>query len=115
LIPLQNNKSAQLLVERHFDNPDEEHVLMVAESVDYLAITSFERFDGSSDPEAYINQGTYLPYTYANFIDTEIINYYQTRYDYQQTQTDPSRITLTYIANVTQLDHLRVFNSPAEP
>jgi hypothetical protein len=70
---------------------------------------SVERFEGSSDPEAYRHSGSYCS-TYANFIDPEIIEYYQARYNYQKGQKDPEGVTLKYITNATKLAHVRVVN-----
>jgi hypothetical protein len=95
-----------LSVTRNFGTPEEERALTATESVNYAAIMQKERFNGSSDP------GTYNGYTYANFIDTEVIKYYQARYDSQQKQTSPKGVTLNYMANVTKLARVRVFNSP---
>jgi hypothetical protein len=89
---------------------DKDPALTAAEAVDYAAIASVERFYGSSDPKAYIHSGNTYSYTYANFVDTETINYYQARYDHQRTQISPKDVTLNYSTNVTKLDHVRVFN-----
>ena len=98
-----------LYVNRAVKGPSEEQALMAAETIDYAAITSLERFYGTSEANAYRRSGTYI-YTWANFIDSEVIDYYQNRYDYQQKQKDPKGITFTYNANVTYLEQLRIFN-----
>jgi hypothetical protein len=98
---------------RNFNNQEEESALNAAESVNYSAIVSMERFDGSRDPEAYLHPGTYLAYTYANFIDREVVSYYETRYGNLQGKGDPKQIELTYKANVTKQSEFRIFNSPA--
>ena len=100
-------------IARNIDNHEEESVLTAAESINYSAITSLERFDASSDPEAYLNPGTYLAYTCANFIDSEVIEYYQTRYENQQGKEYPRQVKLTYEANVTKFSEFRIYNSPA--
>ena len=91
----------------------EESALTAAESINYTAISSLERFDGSSEPEAYLHPGTYLAYTYANFIDSEGMDYYETRYNNLQGKGDPKQIELTYEANVTEYPQFRIYNSPA--
>jgi hypothetical protein len=97
---------------RNFSTPDEERALTAAETVDYASIWTFKRFDGSSDPEAYIHPGTYLSYTWANFIDSEVIDYYQNRYDYQRKQIImPRGVTFTYNANVTYLEQMHICNT----
>jgi hypothetical protein len=49
-------------IARNLDNQEEESALTAAESINYSAIVSLERFVGSSDPEAYLHPGTYLVY-----------------------------------------------------
>ncbi|MDR2700598.1 MAG: hypothetical protein LBC12_07375 [Nitrososphaerota archaeon] len=90
---------------------NEERVLIAAVYIDYTAIAALERFYSQSDPAAYIHSGTYA-YTWANFIDSEVIDYYQNRHDYQQKQKESKNVTFTYDANVTHLEQLHVFNSP---
>jgi len=103
----------QKTISRNIDNKEEETVLSTVESINYSSILSKERFIDSSDPEAYLHPGTYLTYTQANFIDSEVINYYETRYDNMQGKGDPKQIGLTYEANVTKRSEFRVFKSPA--
>jgi hypothetical protein len=99
-------------VVRNFDTSDEERALSAAETADYATIGAFERFEGPSDPEAYIHHGSSLSYTWANFIDFWVIDYYQLRYDYQQKQIlSPKSVTFTYNANVTYLEQLHIFNT----
>ena len=113
LAPPQISIKHERTIVRNFDNQDEERALSVAESINYSAIFALERFDGSSDPEAYLHTGTYLEYTYANFIDSEVISYYETRYNDLQGKGEPKQIELNYEANVTKRSELRIFNSPA--
>ncbi len=89
-------------IARNVDNQEEESALVAAESINYSAITSLERFSGSSDPE----------YTYANFVDSDVIDYYETRYDSLQGKGYPKQIKLNYEANVTKRSEFRVYNSP---
>jgi hypothetical protein len=103
-------------IARNFVTQDEERALLAAESINYSAITSWERFDGSSDPEAYLHPGTYLAYTGANFIDSQTIVYYETRYDNLQGKEGPQypkQIELIYEANVQKRSEFRIYNSPA--
>jgi hypothetical protein len=108
-----SNMKYERSIARNFDSQEEERALTIAESTTYSAIVSLDRFDGSSDPEAYLHPGTYLAYTYANFIDSEVINYYETRYDNLQGKGHPKQIELTYEANATKRTQFRVYNSPA--
>jgi hypothetical protein len=97
-------------VNRAVNGPSEEQALLMAESIDYTTIISLERFHGSSEVDAYIHHGTSLSYTWANFIDSEVIDYYQNRYNYQQKQIRPRSVSFTYNANVTYLEQLHIFN-----
>jgi len=99
-------------ISRDTHTTEEAEVLKTAESLNYSSITSRERFIGSAERDAYLHPGTYLDYTSPNFIDSEVINYYSTRYDDLQGKTDPKHITLTYQANVTKRSDFRIFNSP---
>ncbi|MDR1992777.1 MAG: hypothetical protein LBQ98_04660 [Nitrososphaerota archaeon] len=89
----------------------EEQALTVAEAIDYGVISSLERLYGYgssvADAYAYMQAGTYS-YIWANFIDSEVIDYYQTRYDYQQKQKNPKEVTFRYDTNVTYLEQLRI-------
>ncbi|MCL1970169.1 MAG: hypothetical protein FWF66_01715 [Candidatus Bathyarchaeota archaeon] len=90
------NPSKPSMSYRNFNTPDEERALTVAETFDYLAIAP--------------PLGRYGP---TKFVNTETINYYQTRYDQQLKQIiSLKKVALTYTANVTYLTQLRVFNSP---
>jgi hypothetical protein len=99
---------------RNFDTSDEKRALTAAETVDYASIAApiwaLKRFEGSSDPKAYIHSGGYS-YAWANFIDSKVIDYYQNRYDYQQKQLDQEAVTFTYNANVTYLEQLHIFDT----
>lgn len=104
-----NSNLGELSIVRNFNTPDEERALTATESVDYATITGNGRFDmhGSED---YKNPGTYISYPYVNFIDKEVLKYYQERYNYQLKQTSPKGVTLNYMANVTQLTHVHITN-----
>ena len=112
LNPQIPNKYIKNIV-RNFDSTQEENALQTAETLNYSTITSMKRFDGSSDPEAYLNPETYIEYTCSNFIDQEVIDYYQTRYEKQQGKEHPKQIELIYQANVTKYSNFRIYNSPA--
>ncbi|MCW4028875.1 MAG: hypothetical protein NWE92_04420 [Candidatus Bathyarchaeota archaeon] len=93
-------------IARNFDNTEEENALNKAEALNYTYISGRERFLNPSDPEEYQNS---LSYTYANFIDADILNYYQTRYDNQQGKELPRQIGLTYQANATMYPQIRIY------
>ena len=103
----------ELNIARNVNNAEEETALAAAESINYTPITSLERFANSTDPQAYLSPSDYLSYVCANFIDSETINYYQTRYDNQQGKEYPRQIELNYQANATKYTEFRIYNSPA--
>jgi hypothetical protein len=108
-IPLKYDRE----IDRNFSSQQEGKALAAAEFLNYSAIVNSERFDGSSDPDAYLHPGNYLQYTYANFIDSEVINYYETRYNDLQGKGHPKQIELRYEANATKQSKFRIYNSPA--
>ena len=99
---LSNGIFAQLSG-RGFGDFDEERVLTAAESVDYVAITNKSRFATSTYDEIYG-----YPQTFANFVDKEVLDYYQTRYNYQQKQTSPKNVSIDYVTNVIKLDNVHI-------
>ncbi len=112
----QNPPKYEKNIARDFDSHEEEEALAAAESCNYSDISSLERFDNSKDPEGYLHPDTYISYTYANFVDSEVINYYQARYNNQQGKEGPrypKAIEFTYEANVTMFPEFRIYNSPA--
>jgi len=100
-------------ITRNIDNSEEENALTVAETVNYSKISSLERFVGSNNPQDYLHPDTYLSYTGANFIDSEVINYFETRYENQRGKIYPRQIELNYEANVNKYSNFRIYNSPA--
>jgi hypothetical protein len=108
--PIAPQHYRSILRETH--TAQETKVLKIVESLNYSSITSRERFVGSADRDAYLYPKTYLDYTSPNFIDSEVINYYQTRYDDLQGKSPPKYIEFTYQANVTERSDFRIFNSP---
>ena len=103
-------------INRNFNSQQEENALKAAEAINYSNITSLNRFQDSSNPEDYRNPRTYLDYTYAHFIDSEVINYYETRYDDLHGVIGPKYpkgITFTYQANASEYSNFRIYNSPA--
>jgi hypothetical protein len=100
-------------IARNFSTQEEERATITAESLNYSAIVNSTRFRGSSDPEAYLHTGTYLEYTSANFIDSEAVSYYETRYNSLQGKEYPKQIELNYMTNATRQSKFRIYNSPA--
>lgn len=108
--------SYQKSINRNLGSHDETNALYTAESIDYLTILSTERFSGSSNPQDYLNPGSYLAYTYANFIDKEVIDYYEARYHGLEGKGGPKypqAVKMTYYANATHRSEFRMFNTPA--
>jgi len=111
----QISQRYQRTVNRNFESSYEEQAISEAESLNYTAITSKDRFDGSSDPQAYLNHSDYLSYVSPNFVDSEVLSYYEARYVNQQGKEAPSHIELTYSANASQCSKLRIYNSLPPP
>lgn len=101
-----------IYINRNVEGQTEERALAEAESINYTDATKLERFNGSDDPEAYLNPGTYLEYTYANYVDSQTLSYYQARYGSLQGKGSPGVIEYAYSANVSQLQSFRIYNSP---
>jgi len=100
-------------IARNIDNPEEKSALTVAETINYSEISSLERFVGSNNPQDYLHPDTYLAYTGANFIDSEVLNYFEARYENQRGKISPRQIELDYEANVNRYYDFRIYNSPA--
>jgi hypothetical protein len=103
-------RSLSKSVYRNFNTQNEEHALIAAETADYTtlntSIVGTKRFNG--DPSSF-SQSSYI---WANFIDIEVVDYYQSRYDYQQKQIfRPRSVTFTYHANATYIEQLHIFNT----
>jgi hypothetical protein len=103
----------EIHINRNVEGQTEEYVLAAAESINYTEATKLERFNGPTDPEDYLHPKTYLAYTFANYIDSEALSYYQARYDGLQGKGKPGRIEYTYDANVSEYQSFRIYNSPA--
>ena len=107
------HQSYEIHIDRVAESPAEEKVLAVAEAVNYSDATKLERFNGPTDPEDYLQPRTYLAYTFANYIDSETLRYYQARYHSLQGKGKPGSIEYTYDANVSEYQTFRIYNSPA--
>jgi hypothetical protein len=103
----------EIHINRNVECETEENVLAAAESINYTEATKLERFDGPTDLEDYLHPKTYLAYTFANYIDSETLSYYQARYDGLQGKGKPFSIEYTYDANVSEYQNFRIYNSPA--
>jgi hypothetical protein len=98
-----------LHINRTVNSPTEEQALKIAESIDYATIISLERFH-ESEINTYKQPGKHMSGTWANFIDSDVIDYYQNRYYYQQKQKDLKGIIFTYNASVTYFEQLHIFS-----
>jgi hypothetical protein len=97
-------------IARNSATADEEAALAAAEHANYTDIFQTVRFDGSSDPDAYLKPGKYFEYTYANFVDSEVLAYYDTRYESIKGKLEAMR--LTYEANIHTWSQIRFVNGP---
>ncbi len=82
------------------NNTEEENALSVAENTNYTSIFKVERFYSVGGGSGYINE------TWANFIDTEVINYYNERFESLKGQ--PRNMTFSYEANVYTWNQISV-------
>ena len=85
------------------DNIEEENALSVADNFNYSSLLQVEQFYsvGGSD---------YYNYTWANFIDKEVINYYNDRFESLKGQ--PKNMTFNYTANVYAWNQTGVVYDP---
>lgn len=113
LIFPQIQQKYEIHINRNTDSQTEQAVLAAAESINYSDVTDLERFNGPIDPEDYLKPKTYLAYTFANYIDSETLSYYQDRYDDLHGKGKPDVIEYTYNANVSDYQSFRIYNSPA--
>ncbi len=95
---------------KNVSTPEEEQALFAAENANYTNIFQMERFDGSSDPDSYLHPGLYLEYTYANFIDSEVLHYYGTRFESLKGKTKLTEYN--YEANVHTWSNIRFSTGP---
>jgi hypothetical protein len=92
---------------RNTDNAEEETALLAAENANYTDIFKVERFKGFS------NSSDYSRYTWANFIDAEVIKYYDNRFE--SLEGKPKDIEFSYEANVYAWNQIHIVNgSPPE-
>jgi hypothetical protein len=64
---------------RNTDTAEEENALQAAENINYTDIFKIGRLTGAGLSNSNISD--YSQYTYANFIDAEVLNYYEARYE----------------------------------
>ena len=81
------------------DNPEEDKALTAAENANYSGIFGKERYWNG------------WGYTFASFIDSEVLRHFEDRYDSLQGSGNPKRIELAYVANVTVWSQIRVVNT----
>lgn len=90
---------------RNTDDEEERKALSAAENINYTDIFKVERFQSS-------NFSDYSHYTWANFIDAEVIKYYDDRYE--NLKGKPEDIDFRYEANVYAWDQFRIHTPPRE-
>ena len=89
---------------RNTSNVEEANALTFAENSNYSGIFNLQRFTTSNHNETW-------PYTWANFIDTQVIEYYDNRFE--NLKGEPKSIRFHYEANVFTWDQIRVVYVPA--
>ena len=86
------------------DNTEEENALSTAENTNYTSIFKVERFYGYNGTDYYGH------YTWAQFIDKEVLNYYEERFERLKGQ--PRNMTFSYEANVYAWNQIGVVYIP---
>ena len=89
---------------RNTSNVEEANVLTLAENSNYSDIFNLQRFTTWNNNETWA-------YTWANFIDTQVIEYYSDRFE--NLKGKPERIKFHYEVNVSTWDQIRVVYVPA--
>jgi hypothetical protein len=93
---------------RNTDTTEEENALLAAENINYTDIFKVPRL---SNP----NLSDYSTETVANFIDAEVINYYDRKFESLKGEPRPLGIGLSYNANVSVWNEVHaVYISPPE-
>jgi hypothetical protein len=94
---------------RHTSNLQEANALTIAENSNYSNIFNLQRFTTMNHNETWA-------YTWANFIDTQVIEYYDDRFENLKGKIGdikPESIRFHYEANVFAWDQIRVVYIPA--
>lgn len=94
---------------RNTANIEEANALAIAETSNYSDIFNLERFTAWNHNETWA-------YTWANFIDTQVIDYYDDRFENLKGklgEIKPEGIKFHYEANVSTWDQIRVVYVPA--
>ena len=94
---------------RNTSNVEQANALTIAENSDYSDIFNLQRFTTS-------NHDDILAYTWANFVDTQAIEYYDDRFENlkgKHGDIKPKAIRFHYEANVFTWDQIRVVYVPA--
>ncbi len=105
-LDLLNNSTGSYVksIVRNTDNAEEENALSTAENANYTDTFKVERFEG------YTNSSDYSQYTWANFIDAEVINYYDVRFE--SLKGKPKDMQFSYEANVYAWNQIGVVYVP---
>lgn len=86
---------------RHVNSPEEENALVTAEGIDLADVFENGRFSGNS------NISDYSQYTWANFIDSTVLNYYSNRFE--SLKGKPLDMKFNYSASISKLDRIHAF------
>jgi len=101
---------------RNTSNVEEANALTIAENINYSDIFDLQRFTTNDHDENIYYDETYLYYTWAHFIDTKAIEYYDHRFENlkvgPRSVKKPISIKFHYKANVSTWDQIRVVYVP---
>lgn len=91
---------------RNTSNVEEVNALAISENSNYSDIFNLQRFTTGNSNETW-------PYTWANFIDIQVVEYYDDRFENLKGKLEPRSIHFRYEANVFTWDQIRVVYVPA--
>lgn len=103
---LSNVSAYKKTIVRSTSNVEEANVLTIVENFNYSDIFNLQRFTIWNSNEAW-------PYTWANFIDTQVVEYYDDRFENLRGKLEPRSIHFRYEANVFTWDQISVVYVPA--
>jgi hypothetical protein len=112
-----NASKCKKSIVRDIDTAEKENALIAAENVNYSGTFGISRFEGwgshndysLGSPEDY-NSSSYPRYAYANFIDSVVIEYYDTRFE--TLRGKPMYMEFNYSANVRVWDKIHAVYVP---
>lgn len=82
-------------IEKNIDNEEEAKALEIAENYNYSEVFNIERFENGD-------------FTYANFVDSQVIEYYNKKYEIMEDQEAEHDIEFIYQADVYNISELQI-------